>query len=504
VETLFVNADIITLDPAFPRARCLHVRGDRIAAVLPERPAGISRDVHIVDCAGGCMVPGFHDCHLHLTATGLLRGERDLSSCNDLAALLSKIAGLAGDELIYAGNFDERQLAEARPPTRAELDAHTRGKPALLTRVDGHSCVLNSAAMSFLGIDVSNGDVEKDGGGEPTGRLRGPVGYAAQHDFVHRLPTAVLRRADREAAHAALAGGMTTIHNVIEGDASFEQLSEIYIDNAVLPVRVISKTCTTNVTKAKRLGGRLFGGDIFVDGSIGSRTAALTRAYDDAPTRGLLYLRVEELTDLFAEAAASGLSLGVHAIGDAAIEQAIGAWEEVASRRGSLGGLRPSIDHFEIATPEHIRRAAKLGILLSMQPAFDYLWGGTGEMYETRLGPERARSMNLLTTARRLGCTVCAGSDSPVTPLSALLGIHSGMNHHVPEERLSAEDMLRTYTCDAARLAFLEHECGTLTPGKLADLVLLDRPLDRTSPGAIKDINVLKTVVGGEIRYERT
>jgi predicted amidohydrolase YtcJ len=124
-------------------------------------------------------------------------------------------------------------------------------------------------------------------------------------------------------------------------------------------------------------------------------------------------------------------------------------------------------------------------------------------MYETRLGRERSRAMNLLATARKLGCTVCAGSDSPVTPLSALLGIHSGVNHHASEERLSAEEMLRTYTSDAARLAFLEHECGTLAPGKLADLAVLDRPLDRTAPEAIKDISVIITVVGGEIRYER-
>ncbi|HXW50432.1 MAG TPA: amidohydrolase [Candidatus Acidoferrales bacterium] len=503
MEALFVNADIITLDAARPRARCLLVRDERIESVLAERPTGLSNNVQVIDCAGACVVPGFHDCHVHLTATGLLQGDRDLSGCNDLPALLTRVASLAGSALVYAGNFDERRLAEERPPKRAELDTVTRGKPALLTRVDGHSCFLNTGAFDLLSIDLARPEVEKDANGDPTGRLAGPAGYAAQFEFVRKMPTQELRRADRAAAAAALAAGVTTLHNVIEGDASYEELAEIYIDNAVLPVRVISKSCTTNVAKAKRLGGRLFGGDIFVDGSIGSRTAALTRAYRDAHTQGLLYLRKDDLIDLFAEAAESGLSLGVHAIGDDAIEQAIAAWEEVARRRGSLKPLRPSIDHFEIARRDHIERAARVGILLSMQPAFDHLWGGEGAMYESRLGAERARSMNLLRTARQTGCTVCSGSDSPVTPLSAILGIHSGVNHHVPSERLSAEEMLRTYTCDAAKLGFVERECGTLADGMLADFTLLDRPLDRAPAAQIKDIGVLMTVVGGEIRHSK-
>ncbi len=502
VQTLYVNADILTLDQNLPRARCLLVRDGLVERVLSERPTGLSSEITVVDCAGGSIVPGFHDCHVHLTATGLLRGDRDLGVCNDVPSLLARVAKLAaGEPFVYAGNFDENLLAESRLPTRTELDAVSAGKATLLSRVDGHSCVANSAALELLSIDLTKPEVEVDAFGEPTGRLTGFVSYAAQHDFVRRLPVAALRRADRAAAAAALAAGITTAHNVIEGDASYEELAEIYIDNAVLPLRVISKSCTTSVAKAKRLGGRLFGGDIFIDGSIGSRTAALAEAYADGRGRGSLYLQRTQLVDLFTEAAESGLSLGVHAIGDEAIEQAIAAWETVAAQRGSLAGLRPSIDHFEIARPDHLERAARLGILLSMQPAFDYLWGGEGAMYEQRLGVKRARDMNRLGSARRGGCTVCAGSDSPVTPFSALLGIHSGVNHHVADERLSAEDMLRCYTCDAAKLAFMEHRCGRLAPDMTADFTLLERPLDRVPPASIKDIRVMLTVVDGDVRH---
>jgi predicted amidohydrolase YtcJ len=500
--SLFLNADVLTLDPGQPRARCLLVRDGRLEKVLEERPTGLGRGVQVVDCAGGAIVPGFHDCHMHLTATGLVHGPHNLGDCRSLSELLGRVADLArSDALVYAGNFDETRLTEGRAPTRRELDAAGSGKPVLLSRVDGHSCIANTAALDVLGIDLGRPEVERDAAGEPTGRLIGQLSYAAQYDYVKLLPVSTHRRADRIAAQAALAAGITTLHNVIEGDASYEELAEIYIDNAVLPVRVISKSCTTSIPKVKRLGGRIFGGDIFVDGSIGSRTAALSDDYRDGRGRGLLYLDWRDLADLFTEAAESGLSPGVHAIGDQAIEQALAAWEEVARRRGSLEGLRPSIDHFEIARPDHIRRAAALGVYLSMQPAFDYLWGAPGGMYEQRLGPERAQAMNRLGSALRAGCVLCAGSDSPVTPLSALLGIHAAVNHYQAGERLDVQSALRAYTADAARLAFLEDHCGVLAEGKLADFVVLDKAPDRVPPDAIKDIRVQMTVVEGEIRY---
>ena len=259
--------------------------------------------------------------------------------------------------------------------------------------------------------------------------------------------------------------GITTAHHVIAWDGSIEALEDQYRADATLPLRVISKACTTNVEKARRLGGRVFGGDIFLDGSIGSRTAAVEHGYRDGDGSGLLYLNRDQLFELFDEATESGLSLGVHAIGDRAIEEAISAWEAVIAKRGSIASVRPSIDHFEIANPEQIARAARCGMLLSMQPAFDYLWGGADGMYAQRFGAERALGMNLFKTARRAGCFVCGGSDSPVTKFSALLGISSLVNHHVPAERFTTDEALRVYCVDAARLSFDETRRGKLAPG---------------------------------------
>ena len=513
MQTAFVNADVVTLDPAHPRARGVLVSDGRVERLLDDRPTGLSRDVAVVDCSGGAVVPGFHDCHVHLTDTGLLAGKHDVRDCADIAAILKRVTEL-GDSLLYAGNFEEDRIAERRPPLRAELDSVAPSRPVLLTRVDGHSCVVNSAALALIGVEKLDG-AEKDHAGAPTGRLSGPANYVGQSEFLRRLPIEARRKADERAAQIALHAGITTAHNVIIGDYALERLEDEYRANRSLPLRVISKSCSTNVAKIKRLGARIFGGDIFVDGSIGSRTAAVADAYCDGPHvgdggpgkgeaasgRGLLYLTREQLFEVYDEAAEAGLSLGVHAIGDRAIEESLAAWEAVIAKRGPLTNLRPSIDHFEIAHPEQIARAARCGILLSMQPAFDYLWGGDAGMYAQRLGAERARMMNLFRTAKRVGCVVCGGSDSPVTPFSAVLGIHSLVNHHVVEERLTVEEALRAYTSDAGRLSFDETRRGAIAPGYDADFAVLELNLEALPVESIKDARVIMTIVAGEIKY---
>ncbi|HLJ84221.1 MAG TPA: amidohydrolase [Candidatus Eremiobacteraceae bacterium] len=498
----FVNARLGTPGGFVPKASGVLVRDGRIERVLESTPTGLGADVEVIDCRGGALYPGFHDCHMHLTATGLQSGEHDITACPDVGAILAKIKRIR-EPIVFAASYEDHRLAEGRPPLRKELDAAAGDRPCLLSRIDGHSCVVNSAAAALFGVAEKPG-AERDERGDLTGRLFEAANYAAQNAMFAALPFDALRRADGRAAEMALAAGITTVHNVIEGDPSLEHLQSVYRSDANQPVRVISKSCTFSVAKARALGGRVFGGDIFLDGSIGSRTAAVGEPYQDDHKHGhgSLYVQPEQLSELFDEAAESGLSLGVHAIGDRAIGEAIAAWETVTARRGPLRGLRPSIDHFEVALPDQIERAARCGLLLSMQPAFDYLWGGDHGMYARRFGAERAAGMNLFATARRAGCIVCGGSDSPVTKLSALLGIHSLVNHHIAGERLSIDDALRAYTADAALLAYEENERGTIAPGKAADFAILAQALDEVPVSRIKDIPVTMTVIDGEVRFD--
>src|SRR5215469_4367770 len=507
MRTAYVNARVTTLDPSAPHAAGIVCAGGVVERLLPEVPVGLPSHTQVVDCNGVAIVPGFHDCHVHLTDTGLLAGDHDMRDCSNVAAMVKRTEALcraqgSSRDPIYAGNYEEAAIAEARPPTRIELDRVSGDVPVVLTRVDGHSSVANSAAFALLAIDGMDG-VERDESGSPTGGLRAAANYAAQNGIVAALSTDARRAADTRAADIALRAGITTAHNVIIGDEPFEALADRYRRDAALPIRVISKSCSTDVRKVKRLGGRVFGGDIFVDGSIGSRTAAVSEAYRDGAGSGLLYLGADNLAELFDEAAEQQLSLGVHAIGDRAIEATIAAWERVIAKRGPLKGVRPSIDHFEIAADDQIARAAKCGMLLSMQPAFDLLWGGQGGMYEQRLGAPVARSMNRFKTAKRAGCTICAGSDSPVTPFSALLGIRALMNHNVADERFTLEEALRAYTTDAAALSFDEGRRGMLAPGYDADFVALEHGLDTLPPAEIDSVRVLMTVIAGEIRLDQ-
>jgi predicted amidohydrolase YtcJ len=504
-QKAFVNADVTTLHAAQPRARGVLVRDGRVERLIEGVPVGLPRDVEIVDCGGAALLPGFHDCHVHLTDTGLLAGPYDMRDCADVASMLRRVGELctnqASSDPLYAGNFDEQLIAERRAPTRAELDRVAPDRPVLLTRVDGHSSVVNSAALHALELGALEG-VERDEAGALTGRLRAQANAAAQNGIFARLSDASKRAADERAAGIALRAGITTAHNVIVGDEPLERLEAQYRSDAALPLRVISKTCSTDVRKVKRLGRRVFGGDIFVDGSIGSRTAAVGHAYRDGAGEGILYFTREQLAELFDEAAEAGLSLGVHAIGDRAIEAAIAAWETVIGKRGALTNVRPSIDHFEIATHDQIVRAAACGMLCSVQPAFDHLWGGADGMYARRLGEPTATTMNLFASAKLAGCVICGGSDSPVTPFSALLGIHGLMNHHVAAERFNAGGALRAYTADAAMLSFDEQRRGVIAPGFDADFTIVERSPDAVPRETVKDLRVLMTVVAGEIRWD--
>jgi predicted amidohydrolase YtcJ len=206
---------------------------------------------------------------------------------------------------------------------------------------------------------------------------------------------------------------------------------------------------------------------------------------------GKLRFSDDELLGYFAGAEAMGIGAGVHAIGDAAIEQCVRVWDRVLGGKPSPRGSRHFIEHFEMAAPEHIEACVEMGIFLSMQPQFDELWGGAGRMYDVRLGSERMHAMNALARIESAGGTLCGGDDSPVCKLSPLAGMQACVDHHEPGERLAPQSALAMYTVNAARFGYAEHHTGNIAAGLAADLVVLDRdPLDGAR---FADCTVLQT-----------
>jgi predicted amidohydrolase YtcJ len=274
--------------------------------------------------------------------------------------------------------------------------------------------------------------------------------------------------------------GVTTVHEMaLPLEHGLADVETLLAHRRDLPVHVEVLLGLMDVPKAVELGLDAIGGDLAVDGSIGAHTSALSAPYADGKGSGLLAFDDEVLEGFFHDGHGAGLQVGMHAIGDRAIEQVIVAWEHIYQRldsreRRHFRARRHRIEHVEMVSGSQVERLSMLGIAASVQPVFDARWGGPGALYEQGLGAVRADAMNPFRTMLERGVEVGSGSDSPVTPLDPLLGVSALERHHDPAQRLTREEAIRVSTIGGARLAHQEDKKGTLVPGAHADLVAWD------------------------------
>jgi len=463
-----------------------------------------------IDLAGAVALPAFCDAHVHLPATGLyalgmdFRGEGSSSAIMNAFAARAKGGGGNGGGgtggLLFGGNFEDPL---DRPLGAADLDAAVGGRTALLARADMHSCIVSSAVLEQLDLDGLAG-VDLSEQGEPTGYLREQAAGRAWRWFESQLPAQEQRDAITAAAQLAYSKGVTTVHEmyVVEwrGWPSLDIVRDVAATSAL---DVVFYVATAEVARVVDMGFERIGGDFFLDGSFGSQTAWLSEPYDappppGSPPRGIAYHTNEEVIELFGSAQAAGLQVGVHAIGDAAITQALDCWEAVAAAAGTeaVRALGHRIEHFECASDEHVRRAALLGLRASVQPAFDAFWGGEHGMYATRVGPRRAAGMNRFKTMLDGGLIVGAGSDSTVTPLDPWLQMAALRAHNLPGQSLSASDALFAHTVGSHRLAGGDAR-GSLEPSLKADVVVVDRDPLEVDPEALRGTEIIGTWASG-------
>jgi predicted amidohydrolase YtcJ len=499
---LLVNCRAYEFDPvkrAYVVRGTLLIDGSRIAG---SDAALASANVARIDMEGATIVPAFADCHVHLTDTGYKLGERDFSDVRDADAFAAKVAALPrGDEFLLAGKYDDSLWRDGARASAAPLDRILAERYAMIVRVDCHSCLVNRKTLAFLDLDPALEGFERDTSGEPTGRLFLAANWAAQTRFLERIPLAARRAAEARATALALSEGALHLHVQLIGLGSPEAYAaEIAALPALGPANWHPKICERDPELAASLGLPYVGGDVFLDGSLGSGTAALAAPYCDRPGNGIMACDDATVFEYFSRAEAAGISAGVHAIGDRAIEQCVATWERVLGGRPSPRN-RHFIEHFELATPGQIERCARLGLFLSMQPQFDSDWGGDEGMYARRLGIPRARGMNAFGSALRAGAVLCGGDDSPVCRLSPLAGMAAACQHHTVTERLTPLAALTMYTYDAARFGHAEERTGCLAPGYDADLAVLDR--DPFAGASFKETRVLQTWRAGETVYQR-
>ena len=457
-----------------------------------------------VELEGATLLPAFCDAHVHLPATGLYQKGMDFRGQRRSASILEAFAARArsGDGLLFGGNFED-PLDE--PLTRRDLDAAVGERTALLARADMHSCIVSSALLGHLSVAELEG-VDCDDAGRPTGYLREQAAAEAWRWFDTNLPEPQQRDAITAAVRLAYSKGVASVHEMYVAEwRGWSSLSVLRETLAGVALDVLIYVATDDVERVKAMNLGRIGGDFFLDGSFGSHTAWMKNGYVSnppagTPPNGIAYRTDEELLDFFTRSQRAGLQTGVHAIGDAAIEQAVTAWQKVAAEVGdaAVAALGHRIEHFECASDDHIARARRLGLKISVQPAFDAFWGGAGGLYSARIGEQRALDMNRFNSMLRAGLSLGAGSDSTVTPLDPFLQMQALCTHHVEAERLTAGQALRLHTLGSRDLGGQGGVAGAIAPGRRADLVAVDRDPEACEAADIASTQVLGTWIKGK------
>ncbi|CAN5907655.1 amidohydrolase [soil metagenome] len=486
-------------EPSTARAVVWH--GDRIVWVGDDAVDAPPADVTI-RMPGAWITPGFVDAHVHATATGLKLDGIDLSdatSADDVVAWLRAFVASHGDDPVVGSGWDEHAWPTQELPTVAALGVAANGRRVLFDRVDGHSCLVDPQTLDVV---VSDGggddrDVDRDVHGRPTGWLREAAAGRARAHVWSLLGDDRLRRARWAAATHAAALGITSIHEM--GNPALSTLADAQAwASGDWPVEVLVWWADIDPTVARTHGLRP-GGDLFLDGAIGSRTAAVTDGYRDGPALGGLFHSDSQVDHFFMRCTHARIGGGVHAIGDAAIEQAIRGVERAADSAGVhvVRACRHRIEHVELPRPNHARRMAALGIVASVQPAFDALWGGPDGLYAQRFGRAAALASNPFSVLRSAGCRLAFGSDSTVTPMAPWSGVQAA-GAHLGGHGIGTVPALYDATVGGRHVAH-QDDVGPLHVGHRADLAVWDRnPLEG---GDVAPVECRLTVVAGAITH---
>lgn len=516
------GARIWTGDPERPWASALAVQGDTLLAVGDDADVVglIGADTRRLDAAGGLVVPGFVDGHVHFLWGGDGLASVQLRDAPTPQAFTDRIAAFAADlepgEWILNGTWDHENWG-GELPRRDWIDAVTPDNPVWITRLDGHMALANSRALAIAGVtadteDVSGGTIVRDADGAPTGVLKDNAMGLVARAVPAPSPAQLDRMLDAAMTHVA-AQGVTTVHDM----ADFDSLATYRRAHAggTLRTRIRSfvplaewQRLADDVAANGRGDAWLATGGLkgFMDGSLGSHTAAFFEPFTDAPEdRGLLVNEPAEVEAWVRAADERGLQVAVHAIGDRAISLLLDIFQRVAAEHGPRD-RRFRIEHAQHIHPDDVGRFAELDVIPSMQP---YHAIDDGRWADKVIGEQRARTTYAFAGLLDAGAGVAFGSDWPVAPPTPLEGIYAAVTRRtldgahpegwVPAQKITVEQALTAYTTGAARAAFDEDRLGSLAPGKLADFVVLDRDITRIAPEEIRAARVLATVVGGEV-----
>ncbi len=500
-----INGNVIPMDGRKRFSAVLAVDG-KIAAVGSDAEileAAKEAGVDAIDLNGATVLPGFHDCHAHLSMTGCNAQGINMYDAKDIPEMIERLkeadATWPKDRWLFGKRLDEALLSEKRPPTMEELDMFDR--PVYISDRGGHYVVVNRAAYDALGITDDVVGVRKDENGKPNGRLQDDANKIARAGFPWTEEQ--ILEAMKWTANEALKKGITTIHaqeGATEDDPAVRLLAE-HKDEFPVDLLVFWFMMPENDSElAKKIGN--LGGDVLLDGSIGSRTAAFFDNYCDGDGNGYLNYDVDRVNDFVEAGVMQDLGMSFHVIGERAAWTALNAYERALELHPEKKGkAKLRLEHFGWQIESDFARAAAMDVRISTQPAFTYLRGGAGSVYRSRLGEEREKRGYPLRQMLDAGLCVGGGSDSDISPMDALLGIHAAVNPPYPENAVTPYEAVRMYTSEGAKSGWEDDYKGKLIAGMQADMVVLDADPMTVNPQTIKDITVKGTIRKGDLVY---
>jgi len=526
-DLIITNAKVWTVDKTHPTAQAVAVLGDRIVAVGSNADIDVWRghDTKVIDAGGKLLLPGFNDAHVHFVSGGLQLESVQLNDATSKQEFVRRIAAQAKKtpkgEWIQGGDWDETKWSPLSLPTKELIDAVTPDNPVFVSRYDGHSALANSTALRLAGItsqtpDPPGGVIIRDAQGNPTGDLKD-----AATDIVFKVIPPLSHeqrlRAVRRAMEYAASLGVTSVQNMDPDYADIAAYAEL-LQNGELTTRIYAAPLIDQVDDQVKIGIRhAFGGPFlrigavkaFADGSLGSRTAYFFEPFSDEPgNRGLLGEEMQPLSlmrDRMMKADAAGLQICTHAIGDQAISIILDLYADIVKAHGEMD-RRLRIEHAQHMAAKDFDRFAQLNVIASVQP---YHAIDDGRWAEGYIGHDRASRTYAFRTFLNHWVHLAFGTDWDVAPLNPIWTVYAAVtratldgknpNGWFPDQKLTVAEAIEAYTMGSAYAEFQENVKGSITPGKLADMVVLSEDIFSIDPAKIRDVKVLKTVVGGKV-----
>jgi predicted amidohydrolase YtcJ len=526
---IITNAIVYTVDKQCPKAEAVAVIGDRIVAVgsRAEIEAWRGTQTKVIDASGKLVLPGFNDAHVHFIQGGAQLDQVNLvdaATPDEFAKrVVVQMKKTPKGEWILGGRWDETKWAKQELPTKQLVDSLTGDTPMFVDRYDGHEALANSAAMKLAGVDaktaeVPGGVIVRDANGNPTGIFK-DAAMALIYKAIPPMTHEQRLRAARAAMKHAVSLGVTSVQHMNPAFAEVAAYSDL-AEKGELTTRVYAVPMETEWRDQANVGIRHAWGSSYLrlgavkgyaDGSLGSRTACMFEPFSDDPgNRGLLSDEMHPpgaMRDRLMQADAAGLQLRVHAIGDRAISMILDIFADIEKEHG-YHDQRFAIEHAQHMAQKDFERFAKLHVIASMQP---YHAIDDGRWAEGRLGRDRARYSYAWRSFLDHGVTLAFGTDWPVAPLDPVQGLYAAVTRAtldgknpagwIPEEKITLAEALQAYTTGAAFAEFQEREKGSITPGKLADMVILSDNIFDLKPEAIRNVKVKTTIVGGKVVY---